>query len=202
MAENSPTEGNVTDISPSGTRLSKRPLRNSDAIRIGGMIAKSVADDRLAMTDRDNMTQTVMVMAGVFMDNAERDFSLLCSDLLGITDDFDFKSYREQADEDSKDEAAKEAEYLEVEKTRINWRQFRLSDSQIREKMNDDILERFGDMDLDTIPLLLEEIVGQEGFAGFINASRRFSKAASGLSGLFQNLSKDKKPTASKTKKS
>lgn len=137
-----------------------RLLRTKDEFRVGGMLAKVTGDGRLQHAFASEST-TLMVSSSiaVLLDRMPRELMLFCADLIGITRDFKEEKKRD----------AKEAE----EEGRAP-----LNEAELKTKLNDEILEEYGEYPTGTTGRIITEIIEREDFDDFLSSSAQLAKVA------------------------
>jgi len=140
-------------------------------------------------------------MAGAFLSNSRRQFELLCADVVGITGKYDFKEYKDAEKSRAREEAEEESVYQDNDAFKRNWRAFMANDDEIRHKMNDDILEEWGDTSPTTLTRLVNEVGNDPNFPELQSSVMDFMSKA-GITFGSEQTSSDKKSDGSRKKKS
>lgn len=194
---------NVTDISLGASdNLMQRNLSNRDISKVIQLISNSLGDERLPrLLEGANMQQAGFALAGVFLANSQRDFELLCADFVGINKKYDLGEYEREAKDKARADAEDDAEYLDNPNIKGQWRVYMPSDGEIQAKMNDAILEEYGEMEPDTLPRLLGEVMDDPNFPKLRSSVTAFIEKVQSSFGNEQTSS-DKKSAGSRKKKS
>lgn len=156
---------NKSDAPKTPKSVLKRELSTSDIMEIVGMLGASLDDPKLDNVPPDaTQGRWATAIAGAFLSNSRRQFELLCASLIGVTEKYDFKDYKEKAKAAAREEAEDDAKYLQNENIKANWRMYMDSDVEIRESMNDDILAEWGKTKPSTLTAIVNEVRNDPNF--------------------------------------
>lgn len=194
-------DNNVAQMPTKQQGVMQRDLSTADVMQIVGMAGDSLGDPRFDNLRPDaSQAQIMIALAGAFLSNSRRQFELLCADLVGISKKYDFKEYKEAEKSRAREEAEEESEYQDNEAFKRNWRAFMDNDDAIRAKMNDDILEEWGNTKPNTLTRLINEVGADPNFPELQSSVMELMQKA-GISFGSEQTSSDKKSGGSQKKK-
>lgn len=176
------TKESLSEITPTRGYTVRR-LNAGDAIRVGGMISSVIGDNRITAVLQTGDTNTIAIgIISVFLDRVPRQLGVWVADLIGLTKQYDFKSYRKTAREEAKEENLLPP-----------------VDEQVRYYMEEDIVRDLNDSyPADTYMEVLREIMEQDEFDDFLRSCICTAQTARMLSAKFSSLSSESSAKAKK----